>query len=252
MAMWRVLASVPLATFLTVSLANGIELTVLSPQAMKPALSELIPQFERGTGHQVTVIYSSTAAHIKEIEDDKIADVAILYTEQIEELDDDEKLLEDTATPIAKLPLGIIIRKGAPKPDVSTVRSLTNTLLAANLIALGDPETSNRGQYVASLFERLKIADTIRPKMKFFSSGADALNAVANGEADLAIWIASSVDGVRTELAGLLPAQAKKSIAYSVAILSTSPNIEAAKALLAFLSSRETMAVLRAKGIEAP
>lgn len=234
------------------SLAHGIELTVLSPQAMKPALTELIPQFERATGNNVAVIYSSTAAHIKEIENDKIADLAILYPEQIDELDDDERLLEDTATPLAKLPLGLIIRKGTPKPDVSTVRSLKSTLLAANSIAVGDPETSTSGQYFASLIERLKIADTVRPKMKVFSSGTDALDAVANGEADLAIWAASSVDGVRTELAGFLPAQAKKSIAYSVAILSTSPNIEAAKALLAFLSSSGSIAVLRAKGIEAP
>src|SRR5512139_4060343 len=151
-----------MAVFLTV--AGGVhaaELTLLSPQAMKPALSELIPQFERSSGTQVTIFYASGSTHVKNIQDEKTADVVILSPDQIEDLQEDDKIVEDSVTPIAKAELGLIIRKNAPKPEMSTVRTLSHTLLDAKSIALGDPENSASGEYFADLIERLQIADAI-------------------------------------------------------------------------------------------
>lgn len=240
------------AFLMTTNLVHTAELTVLSPHAMKPALSDLIPQFERSSGNQVTISYSSTSALVTEIQDGKMADLAILDPKQIEQLEDEGKIIEDSIAPIAKLAFGVIIRKGTTKPDVSTVRGLTQALMNAKSIASGDPGRSASGRYFASLIERLQIAGAVRPKIKTFSSGTAALEAVANGEADLAIWLISSANGPGTELAGVLPAQAKKFNSYAAGILTNSNQIPAAKALSSFISSPASLAVMKSKGFDPP
>jgi molybdate transport system substrate-binding protein len=120
-----------------------------------------------------------------------VADVAILPPEQIERLEDDDKIFEDSSTPVAKLEIGVIVRKGAAKPDIRTVRALQQTLMAARSIASGDPGISESGAYFANLIERLRIAEPIRPKIKSFPSGTAA---IANGDADIGVGMVSMVD----------------------------------------------------------
>ena len=241
-----------LGSFMAVNLGHAAELTVLSPQAMKPALSDLIPQYERTSGNQVSVYYSSTSALVTEIQDGEVADLAILYPQQIEQLQDEGEIVEGRISPIAKLAFGVIIRKGTTKPDVSRVHGLKQALLNANSIATGDPSSSASGMYFANLIERLQIADAIKPKIKAYPTGAAALEAVANGDADLAIWVISSANGPDTELAGVLPAQAGKFNAYAAGILTNSNQIQVAKALSSFISSPTSLAVMRSKGFDAP
>jgi len=241
-----------LGTLTTINFAHTAELTVLAPQAMKPAISDLIPQFERASGNQVTISYLPTSAIVTEIQDGKIADLAILSSKQIEQLQDEGKIVEDSIAPIAKLAFGVIIRKGTTKPDVSTVHGLKQALLNAKSIASGDPGISASGRYFANLIERLQVADAIKPKIKTFSSGTAALEAVANGEADLAIWVISSANGPGTELAGVLPAQAKKVNSYSSGILTNSNQIQAAKALSSYISSPTSLGIMKSKGFDAP
>lgn len=246
----------PLAAMLVflaaTNLVQAAELTVLSPQAMKPALTDLIPQFERTTGNQVSIYYSSTSALVKEIQDGITADLAILYPRQIEQLQDEGNIVEQSIVPIARLAFGVIVRKGTAKPDVSTVHGLKQTLINAKSIASGDPGSSASGMYFVNLIERLKISDAIKPKIKTFSSGAAALEAVASGEVDLAVGVISSANGPNTELAGVLPAQAKKSNSYAAGVLTNSTEKQAAKALSSFISSPASLAVMKSKGFDAP
>jgi molybdate transport system substrate-binding protein len=248
-----VVASGATLGFLTVvNFAFAGELTVLSPQAMKPALSDLIPQFESMSGNTVSIYYSSTSALVKEIEDGKTADLAILYPNQITQLQDEGTIAQDRVTPIAKLAFGLIIRKGATKPNVSTVHGLKQALLNAKSIASGDPAKSASGVYFDHLIGRLQIADVIKPKIKVFPTGAVALDAVANGDADLAIWVISSANGPATELAGVLPAQAAKSNLYAAGVLTNSNQKQAAEALASFISSPAALAVMKSKGFDRP
>jgi len=246
------LAVVVAGSLIIASIAHAAELKVLSPQVMRPALNDLFPQFERSSGIQVTISYAPASALVKEIEDGKMADLAILSPKQIEQLQEDDKIVKDSLTPIAKLEFGVIIRKGATKPDVNTVHALKQTLMSAKSIASGDPEASASGKYFASLIERLRIADAIKPKIKTFSSGTAALEAIANGEADIGVGVVSASNGPGTELAGVLPAQAKKFNSYAVGILTSSSQIQAAKALASFISSPTSLAVMKSKGFDAP
>jgi len=235
----------------TASVANAVELKVLSPQVMKLVLDDLIRQFERSTGNRVTISYATASALIKEIDAGIVADLAILSPNQIEQLQDKDKIVEDSLAPIAKLEFGVIVRKGAAKPDVSTVHSLKQALLSAKTIASGDPETSTSGEFFASLIERLQIDDEIKPKIKTYSSGTAALRAIAKGEADIGIGVVAAIEP-ETEIAGALPAQAKKFNSYAVGILTSSNQLEAAKALASYLSSPTSLAVMKSKGFEAP
>ena len=135
---------------------------------------------------------------------------------------------------------------------MSTVHALKQTLTSAESIASGDPGTSASGMYFASLIERLRIADAIKPKIKTFSSGTAALEAIANGEADIGVGVVSAANGPGTELAGVLPAQAKNFNSYAVGILTSSNQIQAAKALASFITSPTSLSVMKLKGFDAP
>jgi len=232
--------------------ADAVELKLLSPNAMKTALNDLIPQFERLSGHHVTIFYATASKLVKEIDDGRTADVAILSPEQIEQLEDDGKVVEDSVTPVAKLEIGLIIRKGATKPDISTVHKLKQTLMAARSVASGDPKTSASGEYFSNLLERLRIADAIKPKIKSLSSSTAAIEAVAKGEAEIGIGMASMASRDGTELAGIFPAQAKKLKSYAVGILATSDHMQAAKDFASFVTSPSSLATFKTNGFEAP
>lgn len=236
----------------TASVSHAVELKVLASRAMRPALSLLIPQFERTSGIQVTTVYAGASALVKEIEAGEIADLAILSEKKLELLQEEDKIVEDSLTSIAKREFGVIIRKGAAKPDLSTVHALKQTLMDAKLIASGNPRSSASGEYLARLIERLRISDAIKPKIKIFSSGAAALKAVANGEADLGVGVVTAADRSGTELAGLLPAQAKKSKSYVIGILTSSNQTKEAAAFASFISSPASLAVIKSKGLDPP
>ena len=246
-------ASVVVAgSLITANITDAAELKVLSPQAMRPALNDLVPQFERFSDIQVTIFYATASALFKEIKDGKMADLAILSPKQIEQLQKEQKIVEGSLTPVAKLEFGVIIQRGATRPDVSTVHKLKQALISAKSIASGDAETSASGEYFASLIERLQIADAIKPKIRTFSSGTAALEAIATGEADIGVGVISAANGPGTEVAGVLPAKAKKFNSYAVGILTSSDQIEAAKTLASFISSPTSLAVMKSKGFHAP
>lgn len=232
--------------------AEGVELRLLSPHAMMTALNDLVPAFEQASGHRVTIFYAPASKLFREIQDGKVADVAILSPEEIEQLEESNKVVEDSLTPVVKLEIGLIIRRGATKPDLSTVHRLKQTLITAKSIASGNPRNSVSGEYFADLIERLRIADAIKPKIKFLPSSSAAVEAVARGEADLGIGMVSMANTDGTELAGVFPAQAKKSKSYAVGILATSEHMQAARDFGVFVTSPSSSAAFKTNGFEAP
>src|SRR5674476_425226 len=108
------LAVVAAGSLMTASIAHTAELKVLSPQAMRPGLNDLVPQFERSSGIQVTIFYASASAIVKKIEDGKMADLAILSPKTIERLQEEDKIVEDSLTPIAKLEFLSLIHISEP------------------------------------------------------------------------------------------------------------------------------------------
>jgi molybdate transport system substrate-binding protein len=249
----RAVARAAVLLFSLVGIASAAEVKLLSPQAMQPVLSELIPQFERSSGHKVAVDFGSAASLTQRIENGEAADAVILSTKPDEQLRNQGKIVADSHITVAKVGFGLIVRSGAAKPDIGSVDAFRRAILEAKSIGTGDPaKGSSSGRYFAALVERLGIAGEAKPKIKLFASGTAALQAVEKGEVELAFEIASAAIRPGIELGGRLPAEVQSYNSYVGGIVTAGKQAGAASALLKFLASPTGRAVVQAKGFELP
>jgi molybdate transport system substrate-binding protein len=172
---------------------------------------------------------------------------------QNEQLQMQGKLHAGSRVEIARVGFTVFVKKGAPKPDVGSVEALKRTLLVAKSIVLGDPAAGGgAGVYTAGLMQRLGIAEEIRAKTRLVRSGTEVAEAVAKGEAEIGIGVASDASIVSGLDAIPLPAKAQSYSVYVAGISSGSKQVDGAKALIAFLTSPTIKQVLRANGFETP
>lgn len=144
-------------------MANTAELTVLSTQATEQAYRELLPQFEKASGHTVKTTFSGTLGVKKRIADGETFDLLIMASPDIDAFINSGTLSPGSRVDVAKSGVGVGVKAGAPKPDISSTEALKKTLLAAKSIGYS---TGPSGIYVIALFERLGLADQIKPKLK--------------------------------------------------------------------------------------
>jgi molybdate transport system substrate-binding protein len=233
--------------------ARATEIKVLATTAMKSSLDALAPQFTAASGHTPRIVYGPSGALAKRVAAGERADLVILAG-GIDGLIDQGKVVRDSRADIAAARIGVAVRKGAAKPDISSPEALRRTLLAANSIAFAGPASGGAsGVYLVKMFERLGIAAEIDAKARFARGGPDGMVSalVAAGEADLGLQQISeilSVDGV--DLVGPLPAALQTETVYAAGILATAEDVEAAKSLIVFLRTPAAAVVLRAKGLE--
>jgi molybdate transport system substrate-binding protein len=155
---------------------NAAEIKVLSGAAVKPVMSGLIPPFERSSGHKVTIDYAPTAPVIvNRIEKGEAVDVAIATQQGIASLVKQGRVTGGSPVDIAKNGVGVFVRKGAPKPDISSFEAFKRALLAAKSIGHGDPDRGGRtAVYVSDLLGRLDIAADIKQRSQLFTRRASA------------------------------------------------------------------------------
>jgi molybdate transport system substrate-binding protein len=239
-----------LAIFLQTSTTRAAELKVLSTTAMTDAWQDLKPKFE-ASGHKINLVLAPSGALGKRVQEGEAADLIITTASGLENLTKDGKVVDGTGVSIAKSGIGIAVRKGAPKPDISTPDALKKTLLAASTIAYTDPASGGAsGIYFVKVLERLGIADDMKSKTKFGHGGPTGA-IVAQGEAEIAVQQIPElmpVEGI--EIVGPLPGDLQSFTRFSAGVLASSKEPEAAKALIKFLQTAETLAVLKAKGFE--
>jgi molybdate transport system substrate-binding protein len=241
-ATFAAVASVTFSSLLPIaampSPARAADIKVLSPFSFRALLPELLLQFEKSSGHKVTVEYSTLGATTERLLKGEAADIAIVSPAQIEELQKQGKLLTGSGVEIARVGYTAFVKKGASKPDLSSVDALKRTLLAAKSIALGDPAAGGgSGVYLAGLMQRLGLSADIKAKTKLFPSGTEVAEAVAKGETEIGIGVASDAKIVPGLDPIPLPAEAQSYSLYVAGISSGSKQPDAAKALIAFLTS---------------
>ena len=255
----RALAAATIAMFswtlivaTTPSSARAAEIKLLSPFSFRALLPNFLPQFEKSSGHKVTVGYATLGAITKRLVEGEAVDVAMVSPEQNEELQKQGKLLAGSRVEIARVGFTIFVKKGTPKPDVSSVDALKRTLVAAKSIALGDPAAGGgSGVYLAGLMQRLELSAEIKAKTKLFLSGTEVAEAVAKGESEIGIGIASDAAIVPGLDAVPLPTGAQSYSVYIAGISSGSKQVDGAKALIAFLTSPAFKQALTVNGFEA-
>jgi molybdate transport system substrate-binding protein len=231
--------------------ARAAEIKLLCAVALHPAIDALIPDFEKSSGHKVTVAYGTAGAVADRVEKGEAADIVISSVPMIDRLQAQGKLVAGDRVIIAKVGVGAFVRKGAAKPDISSVDAFKRSMLAARSIAYPDPAGGGAsGIYVASLLERLGIAAEMKPKTKL-STLATLYASVASGEIEIGFNQVSEILAQPTiELAGPLPPAIQNYTQFNPGIVTGSGQTDAARAMVTFLSSPAAQTVLKAKGFE--
>jgi len=230
--------------------AFAAELKVLSSLAFTDAWSHLKPQFE-ARGHKLNLVLEPSGRIAKRVSDGEAANAILNTTSSIDALSKDGKIVAGTSRYVASSAVGISVRKGAPKPDISTPEALKRVLLSAKAVAYSDPAGGGAsGIHFAKVLQQLGIADQVNAKAKL-GRGVPNGEAVARGEADIAVQqIPELLPVAGTELVGPLPQEVQKITSFSAAVLATSKNQEVVLALIEFLTSPQAAAVLKAGGFE--
>jgi molybdate transport system substrate-binding protein len=241
-----------LLSFATARGQNSPSLKVMISPGLKAAYEELVPQFERKTGHTIETVYgpsmgSASEAIPNRLQRGESADVIILASSALDELTKKDKIIPDTRINLARSGIAIAVRAGAQKPNISTVEDLKRTLLAAKSIAYSD---SVSGVYVSTeLFPRLGIADAIRSKCIKVDGMVGP--AIARGDAEIGFQQMSEllpIPGI--DIVGPIPAEAQKITTFSGGVAVNSKNPEIAKQFLLYLASPESAPAIKKSGMQ--
>lgn len=244
-------ASAIVWVFLSAGTAGAAEIKFLCPVAMRAAMVDLIPQFERASSHKVTLDYATVGAITNRIVRGEAADVAVVSKGQNADLRNKGKIVEGSQVDVARVGYGVFVREGAPKVDIQSVDAFKRSVLAAKSISYIDPATgAPSGIHVARVLDRLGIAAEVKPKTKLVQAGAGSLDVIANGEAEIGFGLttAGAVPGVK--LVGPLPAEIQSYTEFAAGLLVTSKHADAGKALIRFLTSSPGLSLLKSKGFE--
>src|SRR5947209_6501276 len=232
-------------------IARAADIRLLSASALHPAIDALVPDFEKSSGHKVTVAYGTAGAVADRVQKGEAADIVLSSVAMIDRLQAQGKVVVGDRVIFAKVGVGAFVRKGAAKPDISSADAFKRSMLAARSIAYPDPAGGGAsGIYVASLLERLGIAAEMKPKTKLAT--LETLYAsVASGEIEIGFNQVSEILAQPTiELAGPLPRAIQNYTQFAPGIVAGSTQTDAARALVTFLSSSAAQTVLKAKGFE--
>ena len=233
------------------SAARAAEIKLLSASALHPAIDALIPDLEKSSGHKVTVVYDTAGAVADRVLKGEVADIVTSSVPMIDRLQAQGKVVAGDRAIIAKVGVGAFVRKGAAKPDISSVDAFKRSMLAAKSIIYPDPAGGGAsGIYIASLLERLGIAAEMKPKTKLSTLGT-LYASIASGEVEIGFNQVSEILAQPTiELTGPLPPAIQNYTQFASGIVTGSSQADAARALVTFLSSPASQTVLKAKGFE--
>jgi molybdate transport system substrate-binding protein len=238
---------------LVMSLATqAAELKVLSAIGMRLVIEDLGPKFEQATGHKLAISFAASGLIVERVQDGETTDVVMLSRPALERLTKDGKLVAGSETLLARSGIGVSVRKGAQKPDISSPEALKRTLLAAKSITYSNPALGGAsGTHFAKVLDRLGIGSEMKPKTVFSKITGEVGQLVANGEAEIAVHQIQeliSVPGI--EIVGPLPGDLQNTIVFSGAIMTSAKEAELGKALINFLRTPDAAATIKAKGMD--
>jgi molybdate transport system substrate-binding protein len=221
-------------------------LKIFSGGAMRPFLRELVPYFERAHDVTLEVEFRLSAALKRAIQDGAAFDIAILPRPELDELIASGAIRGDSAADVARSTVGLAVRTGAPKPDISSIEALRRTLLQARSIAYSDGPS---GAYVGALLGKLGIAAAVAAKVKL--TGGPVAELVASGEAELGMQQIIAILPIQgADLVGPLPAELQNVIIYAAGLSARGAEAPAAAAFQAFMRSERAKQLMRANGLD--
>jgi molybdate transport system substrate-binding protein len=243
-------SAISLGLFLSsaqVTAAGAAEVKVFTARAIATVLNEIGPEFERATGHRLNVISGLPPQFIRQINAGEPVDVVVTGSPVIDGLIKDGKVIADTRTNLVRSGIGVEVRAGAPKPDISSVEAFKRALLNAR--SIGYLKVGS-GIYLAALLERLGIAEAIASKVT--RPDTDIVSElVAKGEIELGMVVITQImttPGV--ELVGPLPSEIQSYVTFTGGVSANAQAPDAARELLKLLQGPKVLPVIKSQGME--
>jgi molybdate transport system substrate-binding protein len=235
------------ASLLLSNVVQAAEIRLLASSALKESYFELFPEFEKTTGHKIMAAWSGTPDIQKRVLAGEAVDL-VISAGGTDEFFKQGKLVPGSEAKFGKSSIGVAVRPGAPKPDISSADALKKAVLAAKSVAYS---AGASGAYVASMFEKLGISDQVKAKTVTVKPGEPVGEVVARGDAEIGFQQVGELLSVKgTQYVGPLPPELQKTIVFSGGIHSGTKVADAAAALIKFLTSPAAAEVLRKHGLE--
>jgi molybdate transport system substrate-binding protein len=227
--------------------AHAADVKILASAAVKEIVLGVIPAFEASSGHKVTVSFGGSEAITKRISAGEIVDIVLTAAPNVDRLIAEGRLTGGR-TDVARSGIGVAVRAGRPKPDISSSDALKKAVLAAPSVAYSSGPS---GFYIAELFKKMGIAEQIKHKVTQTPSGVQVGEVVARGDADLGFQQVSELLHLKgIEYVGPLPAEIQHVTVFSAGLHTMAPAPDAAQTLMRFLTGPEAAALARKAGME--
>ena len=226
---------------------RAAEITVLAGMGVISGVSDLAPAYERLTGHSVVVRFEQAAAMNQKINSGAQADIAALQPEQVDNFIKQGKMVTGTKTNFAQAGVGVAIKTGASRPDISTVDVFKNAMINAKSIGYSQ---GGSGLIAAKVMEKLGIADQLKAKTKFIN-GLPVAEVVAKGDVEIGLQQINVIIPVEgADYVGPLPKDLQQTVKFAAAVLTVAKEPEVAKAFLQFIASPEAAPYITKSAME--
>lgn len=243
------LTAVPFQRAMAQPKDHAAGLRIMASDGVKPAVNALLAQMESSTGEKVETEFNASKTLTQEIMDGKPFDVAILTSENLEALIQKGKIVPETRAEVARAGIGVGVREGSPKPDVSSEEAFKETLLKAKAITFNPSGASST--YFKQICDRMGILAKISPKFILDAAPGRPQMLVAEGKADIVITLIPEVlDSKGVALAGPFPEKLQTYFNFSAGVSPSSHNPEKAKELIKSMMGPAAAATLKSVGME--
>jgi molybdate transport system substrate-binding protein len=239
--------AVALGLSLLPAAAMASELRIIAGGSITGLLNALGPAFEKASGHTLSIHFDSTPNIITRINAGTPFDLVVVPVDVFKNADAKAHFAAGPSIDVARVGYGVAVRAGAPKPDVSTPDALKKTLLDASSIAF--VPASAAGAYVTKVFERLGIGEQMKAKIRAQAGPPQIAPAVANGDAELGVFLTNVLIAPGVELAGPFPVELQQELVFTAAVAADGKDAEAARALIDYLRTPASAAAIKAAGM---
>jgi molybdate transport system substrate-binding protein len=228
-------------------MAQATELKVIAGGSMTAPLNQLSPEFEKATGHKLSIHFDSTPNIIARINSGAPFDVVVVPVDVFKDAAARARFAPGPTIDVARVGYGVIVRAGAPKPDISTPDAFKTAMLAAPSVAF--LPASAAGAYITKVFERLGIAEEMKAKTRVQASPGQIPQAVAKGEAAIGVFLFNVLIAPGVDIVGPFPGELQQELVFTSAVAADTGEADAARALIDYLRSPAASAVLKAAGM---
>lgn len=242
-----IVAALVAALLINAQAASADEIRVMASAAMKEAYLELMPEFEKSSGHRVVTIWAGGIDIVKRMRAGEVVDLVVLARPAVEDLIREGKVALGGRVDLARSGVGVAVRAGASRPDISSGDALRRALLSARSIAYSSGPS---GAHIAALISRMGIAEQVKSKVLQTAPGNPVGHYIARGEAEIGFQQVSELLPIKgIDFLGPLPPDIQEITVFSGGVHAGATAPEAARALLKFLTSPDAAPVIRKKGM---